>query len=435
MTGCIAKFPALSFVVRNTNTDAAFFERVPDINLNEHISIVADGDIGPLTSEEGEVDDLSKIEQLLPSIADHRWSMSTPPWKVIVLPLRYPGLHGKAATRCFVVYSFSHALGDAISALAFHRTFREGLCHQPQKEGSVVATSMVGFPLPFDTAETLPISWSFLLRPLIAVLLPKFIAQKLGLRSSASTITPDTWTGTKMFFDPLSFRTCIKLTEIQGSKVDDLLQVARKNGAKITGMLHQSLVRALSKEIPRSTAKNFVSATAVNMRRAIGKTDDEMGLFVNAWYDSYDRDDAWATPWSEKAWENARSLTEKLAGCAVTLEDQAVGLLRYVPSIKKWTAAKMGQERDSSYEISNLGAFDAASSAVDNCCSITKLVFSHSANATSSPFTLSVVSIKGGSMVISVAWQPGALGVPLEEEEAFIERVSKFVRDDLEQLK
>lgn len=416
----------------DSHTDAAFFERVASVNLDEHILIVEDA----RASQEKEGNDLVQINAVMPSIVDHQWSMATPPWKLLVLPLSAGQDHEDRRARCFVVFTFSHALGDAMTAIAFHRTFKAGLFDRLDGIKASVSTPDAEFPAPFDTPKTLPISWGFLVRPLIAVLLPKFFAELLGLRSTASTIKPDTWTASKMFYEPDSFRSCLKLVEIPGPQVETLLQIGRKNGAKLTAMIHQSLVRALSKEVPRSTATNFVSGTAVNMRRAVGRSNDDMGLFVNAWYESHDRVDEWARPWSEQTWENARTLTKKLAICAVTLEDQAVGLLRYAPSIKKWTAAKVGQPRESSYEISNLGCFEISDrdQAEKSGCKVTKLVFSHSANVTSSPFTLSIVSVKGGSMVISISWQPGALDIPLESEQAFIDRLAAFVEEDLRSL-
>jgi hypothetical protein len=423
--------------VRDAHTDAAFFERVPTINLEEHISIVGESDVNGLTSKEGCDNDLAKIETLLSSILDRPWPASPPPWRIVVLPLSSSKHQGEEKARCFIAFSFSHALGDGITALAFHRTFRDGIFDQVDKDCSALATPVAELPAPFDTAKNLPISWGFLLRPLIAVLLPKFVAEMLGLRATTSAVNSSTWNGVRMFLEPESFYTCLKLIEFQGPEVENILQVARKNGARLTATLHQSIVRALSREIPRSKAANFVSGTAVNMRRAVGVSDNEMGFFVNVCFEFHDREDVSASPWSGNAWANAKSLTEKLAECAVMLQDQTVGLLRYVPSIRKWTAAKIGQERDCSYEVSNLGAFEATASkdpAGDDQCEITKMVFSRPADAVGAPMGISVVSVKGGSMVISISWQPRAFGIPLELESTFVDRVSTYLKEDLKSL-
>ncbi|KAI0126178.1 hypothetical protein BJ170DRAFT_597402 [Xylariales sp. AK1849] len=434
---CIDKYPSLGVVVRDTHTDAAFFERVPTLNLEDHISIVGESDVNALYSEKGADDEVAKIETLLPSILDRPWPASPPPWRIVVLPLSSSKQQGGERTRCFTAFSFSHALGDGISALAFHRTFRDGVFDHVSEDCSAVATPVADLPAPFDTAKNLPISWGFLLGPLFAVLLPKFIAELMGLRATTSLVNSGSWTGVKMFYEPDSFRSRLRLIEIQGPEVENVLRVARKNGAKLTATIHLSMVRALSRAIPRSEAANFVSGTAVNMRRAVGISDDEMGFFANACFGFHEREDAWASPWSDKAWASARSLTEKLAECAVTLQDQPVGLLRYVPSISKWTAAKIGKERDSSFDVSNLGAFEAAApqdSAGGDHCNITKMVFSRPASVTCAPMTVSVVSVKDGSMVISIEWQPGAFGIPLESEATFVDGLSTFLKEDLKSL-
>lgn len=421
--------------MRDAHTDAAFFESVPKVDLEDHISILAEGGTRLLASSEGSDNEI--IERLLPHILDQPWPASLPPWRIVVIPLSPSKRQSKEQARCFVAFSFSHALGDGIIALAFHRTFGDGLFNDVNTDCSVLTTPVADFPGPFDTAKSLPISWGFLLRPFIAVLLPGFVTEILGLRATTSTVTSNTWTGVKMFFEPESFHTRLRLVEIQGLELANVLLIVRKRGSKLTAIIHQAIVRALSKEITRSQAANFVSGTAVNMRRAVGISNEEMGFFTNVYYDFHDREDAWASPWSERSWESARSLTEQLAKCARTLKDQPLGLLRYVPSISKWTAAKIGKSRDSSYEVSNLGAFDGTPSQEDagrGQYKITKMVFSRPANPTSAPITFSVVSIKGGSMVISIAWQPGALGIPLESEFVFVDGIKSFLQEDLMKL-
>jgi hypothetical protein len=122
----------------------------------------------------------------------------------------------------------------------------------------------------------------------------------------------------------------------------------------------------------------------------------------------------------------------------MTLQDQPVGLLRYVPSIRKCTVVKIGKERDCSYEVSNLEAFDVAAPqnpAGGDQCNIIKMIFSQPATPVSAPMTMGIVSVKGGCMVISIVWQPGAFGIPLESESTFIDGLGTFLKDDLKNLK
>ncbi|KAK6220596.1 Alcohol acetyltransferase [Pestalotiopsis sp. IQ-011] len=433
---CISKYPTLTHVVREQQSDAAYFELVQTINLEDHIHIVGEGEAIPQLHKDDGDHGTRKIEELLPSLLNDPWPSSIPPWKITILSLETSGRDDGEKIRCFIAFSFSHALGDGMGAYSFHRTFRDGLTENIGKEDCIVlATPIADFPAPFDTPKTLPISWGFLLRPLIAVLLPSFLAEFLGLRPNTSNVHSGTWNGSRMFRDPGPHRTSLRLVKIEASTAKALLQVARKNGAKLTATMNQSISRALSKALSPSSATNFVSGTAVNMRRAVGKANEEMGFFVNACYHSHDRQN-WAELWTDETWAVARSLTEKLAETAVTLSDQPTGLLRYVPSINKWTLSKIGQERDTSFDVSNIGAFDPGVSRASsgNQCGITDMIFTHSAGVTSGPLTISAASAKGSSLMIVIAWQPGALGIPREIEAAFVDDLSAFVKEDLESV-
>jgi hypothetical protein len=431
---CIYKHPSLSFVIQDKHTDKAFFERVPTIRLEDHITMIEETDPDASVDEDMESDELMRIERSLPSILDHSWPQSLPPWRIVVLPLASDADH----KRCFVAFTYSHGLGDGINGLAFHRTFMDGIHDQVDEDSSTLSTPVADFPPPFDTAKRLPISWWFLLTPLIAVLMPKFLSEVIGIRASTSTVDSSTWVGSRMFIDPTSFKSNPKLVEIKGVEVENAVRVARRNGAKLTATIHQVMVRALSKALPGKEMVSFVSGTAVNMRRSLGISDDEMGFFTNAYFDYHSREDSWASPISDQAWACARSLTEKLAECAISLQDQPVGLLRYIPSIRRWTASKIGQRRDCSYEISNLGAFDPRSSRAaigGNEITITKMVFSRPVNAISAPLSFSIVSVKGSSLILSIVWQPGALGIPVECESTLVDELVSFFKEDIKNLK
>jgi Alcohol acetyltransferase len=377
-------------------------------------------------------DDNVRIEAALPSILDEPWT-DLPPWRIAVLPLRPTS---KDPSRCFIAFAFSHALGDGNIGMAFHRTFLNAILNPAttvNMDSTWVMTPDKELAIPFDTPERLPISWKFLLAPLLAVLLPKSIANMFGLRATASEVNSQTWTGSKMFFDRSTFYSCPRLMEIDAAQVERALNLARKHDARLTSLIHQFIIRALSKTIPGREFDNFVSGTAVDMRRSIGVSKDEMGLFVNAYHGLHARQSDFTLPLSEEAWAEARFMTEKLAECATSLHDQAVGLLRYVPSIRKWTAAKIGQERDCSYELSNLGVFDVGTP-LGSSCKVTKAVFARPVDAIGTPLAFTMMSVKNGSLVISVSWQQGALGVPIESESSLIDGICESLRQDFEQL-
>lgn len=410
-------------MVGDKHTDKPFFERVPSVNLEDQILIVKD--------LEG-VEENAAIEKILANELDKPFTTGIPPWRLVVLPL--------TPSRCFMAFAYSHTIGDGPTGVSFHKSLTKAfgnLTEPTSSPSSVVKSSTKPLPTPFDTPERLPISWSFLLAPILSLVIPRFISDLLGLRVGASTIDEGTWTATDIFFDPELFQSKVKLYEIDASLLTKAVQASRKHDAKLTGLLQQFIARGLSKLITDPKVTNFVSQTAINMRSSVGVPVDEMGEFASGCYATHPRSQT-IGPMTEHDWEVASTATRVFAESASTLQDQAIGLLRYVPSIRKWTMGKIGQRRDCSIEISNIGVFDTstpASNAGEDCAKITKTVFAQPGHVTGPPISFNFTSVRGGNLVYPVTWQTGALGVPLEEEEKFVDDLCSSLKKDFEDLK
>ncbi|KAJ0281021.1 hypothetical protein COL940_005966 [Colletotrichum noveboracense] len=126
------------------------------------------------------------------------------------------------------------------------------------------------------------------------------------------------------------------------------------------------------------------------MRKSVGVPSDEMGEFVSATYLVHPKLTS-AGPLSDAEWLAASSSTKAFAETAATLQDQPIGLLRYLPSVRKWLLSKLGQRRDCSHEVSNVGAFE-------------------------------------------VTWPTGALGVPEVEEDAVVDTICTSIQADFEAI-
>lgn len=307
--------------------------------------------------------------------------------------------------------------------------------------GASLSLSMSIFNLlAFDTAKTLPISWGFFLVPALGTYLPKFLASALGFRAAANEITPTTWLGAPVFHNKADHRTGVRVCALNDATITAVLRACKSHNTKFTPLFHQLILQALSTSLPAANSQidAFVSTTALNMRHLIGVSNDQIGLYVSGFYDMHSRPTSPAD-----IWDSARVMGEKLHACASTLQDQAIGLLRYLPSIHAWTAAKIGSVRDGSYEVSNLLVFDpevseqgglevSKSSESNMSWNLGDVLFSQPGNAPSAPMTFNLVSRKGGSFVCVVSWQVGALAVGSEEEEhAFVEKVWQEIERQL----
>ncbi|KAH7176850.1 hypothetical protein EDB81DRAFT_875642 [Dactylonectria macrodidyma] len=332
LTQCILEIPFLNVVVGDKHTDKSFYQRIPSIDLNRHISIVhvsADSD-------------LAVIQTVLEDEVDKPFPSNIPPWRIVVVPI--------ASGKCFVAFSFSHTIGDGLSGPCFHQTFLEACNTFPDvAPPHIVESPARPLPAPFDTPQRLPISWSFLLAPLIAVLVPKFLANLLGIKPSVSAVDQGSWTGSRISINTDTLHTKMRVLEVESSLVSNAMAVSRKHGAKLTGTIHQLIVRALSQSLSDPSITNFVSQTAINMRNSVG-IKDEMGEFASACYFSHARS-AIDGPLTDEEWAAAAESTRKFAASAVQLKNQPIGLLRYVPSIRKWTLSKQGEKRECSSRL------------------------------------------------------------------------------------
>ncbi|TDZ34564.1 putative alcohol acetyltransferase FCK4 [Colletotrichum spinosum] len=417
LTRCIEQHPFLGVVVGDRHTEKAYYERVDEIDLENHIEIVKPSHTTTTKSREA-------IQDVLRSNVDRPFSHDIPPWRLIILPL--------SDATYFIAFAWSHMLGDGLSGFSLHRSLLAEI--RASSELAASSSTILHPPhrplgLPLDTSERLPISWGFLLGPLMAVLVPTFLANWLGLKAQVSTLNEGTWTGTPASFDAEKSASKVVLRVIDAQVVEKVLREAKNHDARLTGVLHQFLARAMSKAFGGPEVTDFVSQTAVNMRKAVGVPSHEMGEFVTAAYLSHPKRTS-SGPLSEEEWAAARHATSKFAEAAVTLQDQPIGLLRYLPSMRKWTLSKLGQRRDCSHEVSNVGAFEDEDPSKAGKARITQLVFGQPGHVLSAPICFNVSSVKKGPLAYTVTWPTGALGIDESDEEATIASVCDSIDAD-----
>ncbi|KAG9592268.1 hypothetical protein KCU77_g7089, partial [Aureobasidium melanogenum] len=429
---CIASHPILSSCIIGQETEAPEFARPSVLDLNNHINILSTPDLS---------DEKNLIKLTLAQTNDHVFICcdKIPPWRITVLPLSAG--EQSDTSRYLVLFGYYHSHGDGKSGLAFHKTLLSGLKQAQTADCAYDDDPKFASPttplLPtLETAGRLLISWSYLLSPLLGAYLPAFIASPLGIRASATPEADDQWAGNKTFFEPESYQTHLEVVSIGHIHVHKILQECRKHNVKFTGLLHQVIVHALSKELPPETAGCFVSQTAVDLRSHLnGITDADMALCPTAYYELFRRisDDDTSTeasPMPEAFWDAARSTTQNLAKCASTLNDQPVGLLAYLRNMYPWTRGQVGKRRECSYELSNIMSFNPGPFEPEQRWNIESMIFSQPANVASGCLNFNVVSRYQGDLTIVISWQAGALDV--QDEQVFIERVGKRMAMSLE---
>lgn len=319
-------------------------------------------------------------------------------------------------------------------------------------------------PSPADTPANMSISWSYLLGPLLGAYLPSFLARWLGVSDSLSSADEHTWTGVRMFVDERTEGICattsVEVCSISKATLVGVLSACRRDGrgGKLTGMVcelvAESLGRVLSEygvrsegldaerkaeaeaveeKKPQARRPNFVAKAPVNMRRALGLGDDVMGNIyssanVRVGSGTYYGDDPAQLKTQalsrssdsdgEDFWARVHAHSLQLAAVAQQLKNQPIALLRYVRDMAAWMRGQLGEPRDASFELSNLGSFDARYGEVAvrseegvEGIAIESMLFSQPAAPLSAPLSVNIVGVREGGLSVCVSWQVGALGL------------------------
>lgn len=397
------------------HTDKAYYQRAPHVDLSQHMTILP-----PLT-DTSDAAKLSAIQSLLAGDLDRPFTHTIPPWRVLVTPIH--------PSSCILTFSYSHSILDGPSGLSFHRTFLTALNNPPAipaPQTSKVPPCSLPFPEPFDTPSTLPISPSFLLSPLLAALLPSFLTSYLNIAPQAVTLSEKTWTGTPCAFVAGMTRSKVVVRGIDAEMVERALAAARGRGVKLTGVMHVLVGRGLRAALNGEEGVELVAISAVDMRGAVGREKGEMGEFASGCYSAFGAGGGGGGALTEGEWEEARRVTGELKEARGRLRDQAIGLLRFLPSVRGWLRGKVGGRRDCSYEVSNLGGVDFGDGGEVR---IVEAVFAQPGMVVSCPVCVNVVSVKGGRLVYTVTWATGSLGVGEDEEDVFVQRICEAVDD------
>ncbi|EFE31683.1 uncharacterized protein ARB_01282 [Trichophyton benhamiae CBS 112371] len=224
---------------------------------------------------------------------------------------------------------------------------------------------------------------------------------------------PALWTGSRTF-TPL--HNTVRHLVVCERETTAFRDACRENRTTVTAGLQVLLAGALFRHIPEQYTR-LASEGAISARRWLtdGRiTEDSIGVWVGVYYEHYSRaslvndddddDDAFAFPWDE-----ARRAKQTIdTALSRRGSNSPVGLLKYVRDyVGEIFLPKLGQERELSFEVSNIGVFTAGQA--DEEPRIERMVFTQSANVFGCAISTSVVTGADGCLVLGFSWQRGVV--------------------------
>lgn len=223
---------------------------------------------------------------------------------------------------------------------------------------------------------------------------------------------PGLWTGSEV---RVPLETQMQHIVIPKSLARALKESCRRYNTTITAALQNIVTRSFFTHLP-TTFLQIQCSGALSTRRLLPRsiiTDDSIGVWVQDYHEGYSRDDLTTDsfPW-DKATRSRQKIQDFLN---LQGKNASPNLLKYVNDIhRELFLSKIGQQRKSSFEMSNVGAFASGLNDTGKP-QVGRMLFSQSASVTGSAVEVSVVSGGDGCLVLAFSWQKGVVEVDLVE--------------------
>lgn len=401
----ITHHPALCCSIIGEESENPVVRRLQSIDLRNLVSLV-------------QLDEVDHLVHHLEKLHDETWTKldQRPAWKVVVF--RPPG--GTLNNEIDIAFIFHHALADGLSGAAFHSALLQELRHATSLDQEALdAPKVIQVPRnirltdPLEDSIKLSLSWSFLTSQLLQEFGPRWLC---GPR--ATTL----WAGARCkTLEECPYKTRLRVLSIPAVRVEDWLNAARREKVTLTSFITATIVVTLASLLPE--AERFVGVTPYTMRRFCGTSMDAIVNQTSGFNTPYDhnllnqiRVSSQSSPDRDsQIWKVAHYFhSEMKAELGRCPKDNLIGLLPYIPSYQQFYEKKLGQTREATFEVSNLGKLELPidgghQTENKDGWTIGSILFSQGPQVVGPAFTVNCASVSGGSLNLVFGWQDGVV--------------------------
>ncbi|KAJ5980435.1 hypothetical protein N7481_007733 [Penicillium waksmanii] len=408
----IAEHPSLSAIPAADDTQEPYFVRLPIIDLDKVVRFTQreHGIPRDVSLGEGDISPDLDLQAVFQEEHNTPFIPPNPYWRLHVLV-------DKQDTHKFTAaLILHHALGDGGSGKSFHISFLRALQTQTASDGETphsVASPQIPMLPNIEQIHPMPLSFWFL-------------AKKIFQAKVYAPRDPGLWTGARIQ-PPTS--THVRLVPFAQGLVKRLRKACREERTTITALLQTVYARSLFKHIPDQFFRLNCTG-AFSTRRFLPDiiTEDSMGVFVADFEESYTRSTVALADPTAFPWEEARRSRQTIQD---TLDrkgaDVGPNLLKFVNNFQQELClSKVGQDRDKSFEVSNIGV--VSSTSTPDQPSIQGMAFSQCASVMGNAIGVSVVTGGDGCLVLGISWQEAVV------EAELIDASIMSTREELHQL-
>ncbi|KAF4632365.1 hypothetical protein G7Y89_g5754 [Cudoniella acicularis] len=348
-----------------------------------------------------------------------------PGWKLIIV--QSPAL-SSTGTTFDAVFAVHHAFCDGLSAMVFHRSLLSALNSRASSTPSLknhilTIPSTVVLSPPVEKCVDFKVSWFYIIQQLWNEFMP---------RLPFLPALPVAWTSTIPSLTSLkNYKSRVKIFHIPAPFVPNILSECRKHNTTLTGLIHALTTLSLAQDIP--TAETFTSTTPFSLRYLTGLSPtSEMGVQVSAFETTYPpalisslrSQHVSPSQLAETLWHFARTFKSDLSAEIASLpNNNQLGMIPYISSMHDFIRKKFGKKRGATYEVSNVGVFKNENE--EGMWKIERADFTQSGSAVGPGVGLSVVSVAGGQLSVSLDWLEGDM------DEAVLESLKSDLENGL----
>lgn len=453
IAAAILQHPFLQVGIVDDDSKSPHWVQLETINLAHHIQwqLLIEGSAEEYQSFYNN----SLGEQLDTKFSNLR---TRPAWRIVVLRSE-----GKLS-HLDLMFVWNHPIVDGMSGKIFQETLLRHLNHpvsvaeRPLLQNHVLrlASTAERLPPPMEKMAKFPVTFAFAAATAWQELKPSFLSGEQSMNATWAPIRPE------------PYETTQRIISLDNGTLQNILSACRQHKTTLTGLLHAAVLISLAAQLMEQEAPAFASVTALNLRRHMPsnsmdrlgfEADQTMANFVSRQIHKFDetlvrkiRDLAAicresATPSKGNCEPNLQelagtdALTDVLWAIAARvrgelqerldlgLKNDIVGLMGLVRDWPSQMKQDLKKPRATAWNVTNLGVMDgklggaeivqAQDANNDNdmpngvsdskCWSVSRAVFSLSADVTGAFIHISPMAIKGGDLTIEVSWQRGLI--------------------------
>jgi hypothetical protein len=391
------RHPAMGATIAGTPRDPSWV-RLQEIDLSKVIQFIDGKDVRQVIEDTHQLrfDGLGEL----------------PLWRMVVISQGKGEVNGEI----LVGFFFHHAIGDGGSGFAFHmdlldafNTPTAGAIDNTETSYIVKVPKLDMLP-PLEGAHELPLGWFFITSQVLkSILLPAFP-------------DPSFWSGPPIRSDKNI--THIRTFSLPSETLDPVLQQCREHNVTFTSLISLLIARILATTYPDYT--RFRSVQAMSFRRFTGTSHRAMVNYVSSYshdFSSIQRS-GYIPCGGEFSWDSVKMCHEDIKAATASPRNQQTGLLRFLNDYEGFFRGKIGQRREYSFEVSNVGIFDGGLREYG----VKRITFSQPSNVVGAAYVFSVATAKRGDTSIVLTWQEDVV------EAHFAEKVITDLESSLRKL-